>query len=574
MLNRRLFAEAQIARYALVATVVFDTLTGVLIIGQALLLSQVINRVFLLEASLDGVSTQLQALAVVIAARALNNVLVVISAAQVAISVKTNLRQRLIAHIFKLGPAFSQTERSGELTTTVTDGIDALEPYYRDYLPALFTAILVPLMILLVVFPIDLLTFVVLLVTAPLIPIFMVLIGKAAGILAERQYAELGRMSAHFLDVMQGLTTLKLFNRSKRQLQTIAEVTDRFRLATLKVLRVAFLSAFTLELLSTISIALVAVEIGLRLLNGGIAFEFAIFLLIIAPEFYLPLRALGTKFHAGQDGVAAAQRIFSVLDEPLPPQTLDPAGIPDRFALRFDTVSYSYQGGNRPAVKGISVTVSPGEKVAIVGESGSGKSTIANLILRFIEPTAGRIRVDDTLLNTIAPDLWRDQIAWVPQTPYLFNTTVAENIRLGNPEASPHEVIEAAQVAEAHMFIQQLPDGYDTVCGERATRLSGGQAKRIALARAFLKNAPLLILDEAMAFLDPDTEARIDNALDRLFQGKTVIVIAHRLNTIRRADRILVMENGRIVESGSHDDLLANEGVYRHLADAFWDGDV
>jgi ATP-binding cassette subfamily C protein CydD len=347
-------------------------------------------------------------------------------------------------------------------------------------------------------------------------------------------------------------------------------VTDQFRQATLRVLRVAFLSAFTLEFLSTISIALVAVEIGLRLLHGGIQFESAIFLLIIAPEFYLPLRALGAKFHAGQDGVAAAKRIFTVLETPPPKQDACLAPIPDRLALRFEEVSYSYENRTRSALNRISMTISPGEHVAIVGESGSGKSTMAHLLLRFIEPDAGRILVDETPLAAVDADYWRSQIAWVPQNPYLFNTTIAENIRLGDPHASLQAVVEAARAAEAHAFIEQLPNQYDTLCGERGLRLSGGQAQRIALARVFLKDAPLLILDEAMAFLDPDTEARIDDALDRLLKGKTTLMIAHRLNTVRRADRILVMDDGLIAESGTHAELLATGGTYRHLAEAFW----
>jgi ATP-binding cassette subfamily C protein CydD len=282
-MDKRLMAEARLARGAFIASVVFSLLDGVLIIWQALTLSRIINRAFLESAAASDLRGLFLTLLGVIGLRALNRAAIRLTSAEVAIRVKEDLRKRLNDHIVALGPAFTFRERSGELVTAATNGIEALDSFFREYLPALFVSALVPLAILLVVLPLDLLTFVVMLVTAPLIPVFMVLIGRAAGALARSQYAQLGRMSAHFLDVMQGLSTLKLFNRSKPQVAIIERITDRFRVSTMGVLRVAFLSAFVLELLATISVAVVAVEIGLRLLGGGLPFEEAFFLLVVAP---------------------------------------------------------------------------------------------------------------------------------------------------------------------------------------------------------------------------------------------------------------------------------------------------
>ncbi len=485
------------------------------------------------------------------------------TAASVSIRVRTDIRRRLLEHLVQRG---AQDDRTGELATTATKGIDTLDPYFRDYLPAVFTALLIPLTILLVVLPLDTLTFVVMLITAPLIPFFMVLIGKAAGALAKTQYASLGLLSAHFLDVMQGLITLKLFNRSQRQIETIGRISGEFRAATMGVLRVAFLSALTLELLATVSVAVVAVEIGVRLLHGGIPFESALFLLVIAPEFYQPLRTLGARFHTGTEASAAASRIFDVLATPLPAAPATPTmPLPTRFDLRFDAVHYAYDDGDRPALTGLSFALAHGEKVALVGATGGGKSTAAALLLQFVTANAGTITVNGVDLRQFDADAWRTQIAWVPQAPYLFNTTIADNIRLGRPNAPLTDVIAAAQAAQAHDFITTLPHGYDTRIGERGARLSGGQAQRIAIARAFLKDAPLLLLDEISSYLDADTEAALNRALDRLLVGRTALVIAHRLHTIRQMDRIVVVDGGRVVEAGAHDELLAQRGVYHAL---------
>jgi ATP-binding cassette subfamily C protein CydD len=343
------------------------------------------------------------------------------------------------------------------------------------------------------------------------------------------------------------------------------------------VLRITFLSALILELVATISTAVVAVQVGLRLLYGQIAFQEAFFILILAPEFYLPLRLLGGRFHAGMEGVAAAARIYEVLETPVPaarPATVRPAtgaGEAARGGLAFRDVRYAY-AGRAPALDGLSFQIEPGETLALVGPSGGGKTTVAYLLLRFLEPDGGAILAGGTPLAHLPPDAWRQAVAWVPQQPYLFYGSVAHNIRLARPQAPFDEVVWAARQAHAHDFIEALPRGYDTLVGERGARLSGGQAQRLALARAFLKDAPLLILDEATANLDPEVEALIQEGLGRLLQQRTALIIAHRLPTVYRADRILVLDEGRLVEQGTHVALLQRQGLYRSLVGAYGSG--
>jgi len=563
-MNKRLRAQARSSPFLLGSTVTLGTIAGVIVILQAGIIANIINRAFLQQAVLGDVIGALMSWLIVILVRALMTAGSLWTAGAMAIRIKQRLRQRVMAHLTALGPAYTAGERSGELTATLTEGIEALDAYFREYVPSVFLAILIPLIFLIVTLPIDGLTFVVMLVTAPLIPLFMVLIGMAAGTLARSQYAEMSFLSAHFLEVMQGLATLKLFNRSKHQITTIARITDQFREATMKVLRVAFLSALTLELLATVSVAIVAVEIGLRLLAGGISFESALFLLIIAPDFYQPLRTLSARFHSGTEGSAAAERLFAILDTAAPAGQIPTGAIPGKVSLRIEQVSVAY--GEQRALDNLSLEVHPGEHLAIVGASGSGKSTLAGLLLRFILPTQGRITVDGIDLQTLDLQTWRRQIAWVGQTPHLFAVSVADNIRLGAPDTLLSDVIRAATQAEAHDFIRQLPQGYDTLCGEGGTTLSGGQRQRIALARAFLRNAPLWILDEATAQLDPVTEAALTRTIDNL-RDKTLILIAHRLRTVINADRIIVLDHGRLREQGTHTELMARGGLYRYMVD-------
>ena len=565
--DKRLLAEARAVRVFLILTIGLGGLSGLLIIAQARVLSAIIAQVFLNGATLEAVSGALLALLVIIVARAGLSYASEVSAFQVAVRVKTDLRQRVFEKLLQLGPTYLRGERTGELTNTAVDGIEALEAYFSQYVPQLALAALVPLTLLVFVFPIDRLSGVVLLLTAPFIPLLMILIGAAAEALTRQQYKSLSFMSAHFLDVLQGLTTLKILGRSRQQIETIARVSERFRDTTLSVLRVAFLSAFALEMIATISTALIAVEVGLRLLSGTLPFESALFILVLAPDFYAPLRLLGTRFHAGLSGVAAAQRIFEILEKPVSGEknlefrSQNSESRNQWQVIRFEAVQFAYED-DRAALNGVTFEIKQGERVALVGATGAGKSTIASLLLRLIEPQSGAIKLDATPFNTRAIDWWRDQVAWVPQNPYLFHDTVFANIAIGRPVASRADVIRAAQGAHADGFIDALPQGYDTLMGERGARLSGGQAQRIALARALLRAAPLLILDEATSQLDVETADLIQAALDQRLENRTALIITHRLNTAARADRIVVIDYGVVIEQGAPAELMSARGAY------------
>jgi ATP-binding cassette subfamily C protein CydCD len=400
----------------------------------------------------------------------------------------------------------------------------------------------------------------------------MILIGKGAEIVTKRQYQTLSRLSAHFLDSLQGLTTLKVFGQSKAHAKNIENVSNQFRDTTLSVLRITFLSALALELLATLSTAIIAVEIGFRLLYARMEFQQAFFILVLAPEFYLPLRNLGARFHAGMSGTTAAKRIYEILDTPLPAVSSPLSAFSDQpfptiTSIDFENVTYTYPNEDTPALENINLQIESGQNIALVGASGAGKSTLVNLLLGFIQPTSGTITVNYQLPST-SYEL-RNSIAWVPQKPYLFHDTLDANIRLGKPDATEEEIIAAAKAAYLHEFIETLPEKYDTVIGESGARLSGGQAQRLALARAFLKDGPILILDEPTSSLDPETESLLEESTRRLMQGRTVITIAHRLNTIFKADHIVVLDEGQIVEQGSHRELISRNGLYANMVKAY-----
>ena len=419
-------------------------------------------------------------------------------------------------------------------------GIDALDAYYGRYLPQVVLAAVVPLIVLVAVFSADWISGAIMLATLPLVPIFMALVGMETQARTDRQLKALQVLSGHFLDVVRGLPTLKVFGRSRAQFATIRTVADSYRQKMMAALKVTFLSSLVLELLASVSVALVAVAIGLRLLAGHLSLQTSLFVLVLAPEAYLPLRHLGAEFHASAEGSSAAQQVFDVLDQPAPARGWR-TDIPDPayVAISFESVGFTYPGRDQPALDSVTFEVRPGEVLALTGPSGCGKTTLLAMLLGFIRPGAGAVLVGDADLATLDPDAWRKVIAWAPQRPHLFAGTIADNVRLGRPDASDLEVEVALADAGLSDLVAALPHGVGTRLGERGSGISAGERQRVALARAFLRDPRLLLLDEPTANLDGQTEADVLDAVARLARGRTVVMVAHRPALLALADRVV-----------------------------------
>lgn len=558
------------ARLCLAITVMCGVLLGILIIFQASFLSQIIDGVFLHKQTISQVQRFLLLLIGVIGLRGLLSCANTLIANHITGQIKTTIRHRLLTRLSQAGPLSTKDERSGELINTLNSGIDSLDPYFSQYFPQFFLALLVPAIIVGTILSVDPPSAIILLIMVPLLLFLLALAGMMAGTETKRHWKALSLMSAHFLDTLQGLPTLKLFGRDNAAEEQVRRVSERFRQTTMRTLRIAFFSSFILEEGTTISAAIIALEIGLRLLIAQIPFQTALFVLLLTPEFFLPLRLVAARYHAGMTGSIALQRIIELLETPLPPQ-ISSGTLPQQhskhasktgISITLEHVSYTYDG-QRPALHDISFSVAPGQKIALVGPTGAGKTTIAHLLLRFIQADAGYMRLGNRDVSSTSPQEWLRQIAWVPQHPYLFNKTVAENIALGCPTATQAQIREAARLAHADTFIEALPLGYQTLIGEQGARLSGGEAQRISLARAFLKDAPVLILDEATSYLDAEHEAAILESLTRLAQGRTVLLIAHRLSSLHIADQIVVIDAGRVVAIGTHETLSQQSEVYQ-----------
>lgn len=553
-LDPRLLSTARAARGFLVLTVGLGLLVTALVLTQASLLAHAVARVSE-GAPAATLRTTLGALLVVVLLRALAAYGGELAALRAAAKVKAQLRTRLLAHVVRLGPSWLTGQRAGELTTLATRGLDAMDVYFARYLPQLVLACVVPVAVLARVAGADLTSAVVIAVTLPLVPVFMVLVGMHTQARTERQWRLLSALGGHFLDVVEGLPTLKVFGRAKAQVDVIRRVTDEHRRATMGTLRVAFLSALVLELLATLSTALVAVEVGLRLLRGGLPYETALTVLVLTPEAYLPLRQVGLQFHAAMEGVTVAQQVFDILDV-TPPRPEQERELAAAGAIVLDGVTVVHADRGAPALDEVSLRVEPGERVAVVGASGAGKSTLLAVLLGFSRPDRGCVTVGGVDLGEADLESWRRLVAWVPQRPHLFAASVADNIRLGRRDATDDEVRAAARLAGAEEFVDALPHGFATHVGERGLSLSSGQRQRVALARAFLRDAPVLLLDEPTAHLDPETAAGVQDAVERLMAGRTVVLVSHVHGWTLGADRVVTMDAGRVVS-----DVRAEEAV-------------
>ncbi|WP_329443845.1 thiol reductant ABC exporter subunit CydD [Streptomyces sp. NBC_01426] len=544
-IDPRLLRYARSTRLFLGAVVALGLAGAGLVVGQAMLIAEIVVGAF--EKGLDGeaLRTPLLLLAAVALGRGLIAWLTELAAHRASAAVKSELRGRLLDRAADLGPGWLSGQRTGSLVALATRGVDALDDYFSRYLPQLGLAIVVPVAVLARIVTEDWVSAAIIVVTLPLIPLFMILIGMATQSRMDRQWRLLSRLSGHFLDVVEGLATLKVFGRAKAQTESIRKITDDYRQATMRTLRIAFLSSFALELLATLSVALVAVTIGMRLVHGDLDLYTGLVILILAPEAYLPLRQVGAQYHAAAEGLAAAEEIFEVLETPVARSggsVVPSAGAPLRIAL--DGVAVRYEGRGEDSPGPVSLVVEPGECVALTGPSGAGKSTLLQVLLGFVEPTAGRVSVAGVDLADLAPEQWRERIAWVPQRPHLFAGTIAENVRLARPDASDDAVAEALADAGAREFVSALPRGADTVLGEGGVGLSAGQRQRLALARAFLADRPVLLLDEPTAALDGETEAAVVEAVRRLAVGRTVLLVVHRPALLAVADRVVAVGAG------------------------------
>lgn len=522
---------------------------------QAYFIAEIVNEVFLSKSGYD-ITPWLAGLLAVMAGRAAAQWGSEVAGIKFSAVVKSQLRDRLLQAIYKLGPVEVKRMQTGGLIGILTTGIDTMESYLAKYLPQVVITAVVPLLVLTVITPLDPMSGLLLLITAPAIPVFLILIGRWAEGAQKKQWEQMGRIAGHFLDVLQGLFTLRLFGRSREQINVIKRLSGQIGRGAMDVLKIAFLSAFMLELAATVSTAIIAVAVGLRLLYGSIPFEQAFMILLLVPEFFQPLRTFGSSYHAGLAGAAAIANIEQIIAaaEHVSPQELSQITFTSNVTnIVFNDVWFRYPDRETDALAGVSFALRCGEKTALAGLSGSGKSTIASLLLGFIRPTRGEIFVNGIPLAGLPAGM----VTYLPQRPYVFQGTIAENICMGCPDASPEVIKNAAIQAEADAFITALPDGYQTIIGERGYGLSGGERQRLAIARAFLRDTPVVVLDEPTASLDAITEEAVKRALERLFDGKTVIIIAHKVTTIRQADRFIALERGRISDCGEGRNFMA-----------------
>jgi ATP-binding cassette subfamily C protein CydD len=587
-LDPRLLRRARAARAALSADVGFGLLTTIVVVAQAVLFAGIVAGVFD-GGTLATVGGSIAMLAAAVALRAALATAIEVVGRRAGVRVMSQLRleltERRLVDALCVDSSADDDPEAGEVATAAVQGVDALETYFARYLPQVVLATLVPAVILVVTAILDPISAAVMLVTLPLIPVFMVLIGRLTEARARDRWQALARLSNHFLDVVRGLPTLRAWGRGAAQAERIEVISEEYRAMTMRVLRLTFLSGAVLDLVATIATALVAVTLGVRLIEGGVTLRTALAVLLLTPELYAPLRALAAQYHASADGLAAAERILDLIDATRPAHQAPPeqwpalappyrAGTATAWdAVRLEGVSVSFPGRPGAVLDQFDLEIRRGEIVALVGPSGSGKSTVASLLLGLHRPDTGRVMVTATVPSTnprtsrrdlaVVVDVgsldqraWRREIAWLPQRPSLFRGTVLDNIALGYRDAralAPRRQVrrrarEAAVLAGADDFVSDLKNGYDTWIGPGGRGLSAGETGRIALARALFRDVPLLILDEPTAHLDADSAGLVTRAISLVAPGRAVLLIEHRPEVALIADRVVRIDGGRARE--------------------------
>ena len=532
------------------------------IVGQAWFFGTLINNFIFSENTLHDERYSIIYLGIAIIVRLIAHYIQESVANRLGSAVKATFRERALEHMFKLG--VQHKERHGDVIHMLTDGLEQVDAYVARYIPQILYAIMIPLIMGIAIVDTLPIIGIILIITVPLIPFFMILIGKQADRLNKEQWERMSFLSGHFLDVLQGITTLKLFGRAKDQIKVIGRLSEEFKDSTLRVLRVAFLSALVLELVSTISTALIAVYLGLTLLDGKISFFSAFFILLLAPEFYTPFRQLGAAFHTGMAGKTSILKYEEFMNR----QPSLPIGGQSQLkgkvqAIEIKDLTFTYADSEN-GVQHISLEAKRNSPIMLVGESGAGKSTIAHIIGGFLTAPKGSVTIDGLDLCDIDIEWWRQQITYVSQHPHIMKGTLRDVLSFGM-NVSDEEIIEACKEVQLLDVIYRQQDGLDTVIGEGGLGLSGGERQRVALVRAFLRKGQVLILDEVTAHLDVKTEAIISSAIKRLMDNKIVIIIGHRLQTMHWASTLYVLKHGRIIQQGSYAKLLAVDGYFKDL---------
>ncbi len=564
MVDKKLLREARRQRLLFAGSVLASLGAAAAILWQTWSVAVIVDGIFMGSASRAALAASFLTALVALALRITLDCAEEMCSLRLATRIKMDLRARLVEKLAQLSPVQLETLQAGKLLNLLYDGIDTLENYFSGYLPQLFKAVFIPVLFLIVIFPRDPLSAVVMLVTLPLIPVFMILIGKWTQRESVRQWVLLTRFAAFLQDVLAGLVTLKSLGRSRQQGEKIGEISEAYRKATFSVQKWAFISSLALELVATISIAMVAVGLGLRLCNGTLTFLIGFYILLLAPEYYQPMRTLGQYFHSGINAQEAAKSIYAFLEtEPWPMPGGDHAE-EKVTSIRFEHVSYRYPDAAEDAVHDVSLTLSAGQSLAFVGDSGSGKTTLMMLAMGFLTPTAGTIFVNEVPLGKWRRDAYHARLAAVLQTPYIFQGTVRENIAFAS-DLSAEAAARAAKIADQvglTALLRTLPTGLDTLIGQGGQQLSGGQTALLLVARALYRESDVLFLDEMTDNLDVESERALVDALAPLTRGRATWIIAHRLQTLRQVDRIVVMRHGRITASGSYEEIVDDAGHF------------
>jgi ATP-binding cassette subfamily C protein CydD len=568
MINKRLLKESRFKRFYIVAVIITSLFNSLFIVVSAYLLSYIVAGIFLKTKTLEEIKIYVAFFIGNTVLKALFNFVSEVYIKNSSEEIKENLKDKLFKLVISANPYKVKNEKLGELINTITEGVEMVERYYSEYIPQFFAAFIIPLFICFGVAYVDKISALIMIITYPIIPVFMILIGYKSKEANERQWKKLNILSSHFIDMLQGLSTLKIFGISNNQEEKIFNISESHRKATMEVLKISFLSALVLELFATISTAIVAVNLGLRLVYDQISFLNAFFILVLTPDFYLPVRQLGLKFHASLNGVVAIEKI-EILEEKFRKKfSEDKVTVEDsKFEIEVKNLSFVYE--NKEVLKGISFKISSGEKIALIGESGSGKSTLINILSGFLEVQENMVFVNGVDINNINRESYLKNITLVPQFPHIFNRSIEDNLTVGYKEIDNKEFLNIYKKARVEEFSETFEKGYKTIIGEgESVSISLGEAQRIAIARAMLKNSGFIIFDEPSSALDAEKEDFLIETVKKHFKKNTILIAAHRLNTIRAVDKIIMLKEGKISEVGSHRELMEKRGDYYKLMES------